>query len=122
MLTLPSTVRVHLATVPVDLRRGFDGLAALVRHVWKLDPLGGHLFVFVGRRRDRVKILFWQRGGYVLVYKRLERGRFSLPVVPAGATHVLIEAADLAMLLDGVDLRQVRRTRLWSPPETARAA
>ena len=79
MLTLPPSVRIYLAVGQVDMRRGHDGLAAIVRGQWKLDLYGGHLFVFLGRRADRCKILFWDRGGFVLYYKRLERGRFRLP-------------------------------------------
>ena len=71
MLTVPSTVRVYLATEPVDLRRGHDGLCTLVRARYDLDPHNGHLFAFVGKRGDRIKVLYWDRGGFVLLYKRL---------------------------------------------------
>ena len=85
MLTLPSSVRVYLAAEPVDLRRGHDGLSAIVRGVWRLNPgFDGHLLVFLGRRLDRVKILLWDRNGFVLYYKRLSQGRFRMPKVPAG--------------------------------------
>ena len=70
MLTLPPSVRIYLATTSVDLRRGHDGLVAVVRNQWKLDPYAGHLFVFVGRRSDRCKILYWDRGGFVLYYNQ----------------------------------------------------
>ena len=119
MLTLPPSVRVYLATEPVDLRRGHDGLCAIVRSKYDLDPYSGHLFVFVGRRRDRVKVLYWDRGGFVLVYKRLEKGRFRLPHVPHDAPNVVLDAASLAMLLDGVDLASVRRAPAWSPRRSA---
>ena len=79
MLTLPPSVRIYLATEPVDLRRGHDGLFAIVRNQWRMDPFAGHLFAFVGRRGNRIKILFWDRGGFVIYYKRLERSRFRLP-------------------------------------------
>lgn len=102
----------------VDLRRGHDGLCAIVRSQWKLDLFGGHLFVFVGRRADRCKILFWDRGGFVLYYKRLERGRFRMPRVPADATSVKIDAIELAMLLDGIDVVTVKRARRWEPPQS----
>ena len=72
--------------------------------------------VFVGRRGDRCKILFWDRGGFVLYYKRLERGRFRLPAVKAEAASVAIDATELAMLLDGIDLVAVKRPRRWEPP------
>ena len=104
-----------LATEPVDLRRGHDGLVTLVRSLWRADPYSGTLFVFFGRRRDRVKVLFFSAGGFVVSYKRLERGRFCMPRVPETATHIELDAASLAMLLDGVDLRAVRRAPRWEP-------
>lgn len=116
MLTLPSSVRVYLAAEPVDLRRGHDGLAAIVRGVWRLNPFEGHLFVFLGRRLDRVKILMWDRNGFALYYKRLSQGRFRMPKVPAQATRVELDATTLAMLLDGIDVKYVRRPAAWSPP------
>lgn len=88
MLTLPSSVRVYLAAEPVDLRRGHDGLVALVRSEWRLNPFDGHLFVFLGRRLDRVKILVWDRNGFVLYYKRLSQGRFRMPKIPSDVTRV----------------------------------
>lgn len=115
MLSLGPGVRIVLAPEPVDLRRGHDGLVTLVRQKWRADPYSGQLFVFFGRRMDRVKVLFFSAGGFVVYYKRLERGRFTMPHVPAGATHVTLDAASLTMLLEGVDLRAVRRTSLWQP-------
>ena len=122
MLTLPSSVRVYLAAEPVDLRRGHDGLVALVRNTWKLNPFDGHLFVFLGRRLDRVKILVWDRNGFVLYYKRLSQGRFRMPTIAAEATRVEMDATTLAMLLDGIDVRQVRRPAPWKPPTVSAAA
>ncbi len=115
MLGLPSSVRVHLAVEPIDLRRGHDGLVALVRNSWNLDPYEGHIFVFLGRRSDRVKVLFWDRNGFVLYYKRLSQGRFRLPKVAAGATRVEIDGTALGMLLDGIDVRFVVRPEAWRP-------
>lgn len=116
MLTLPPSVRIYLAAAAVDMRRGHDGLCAIVRNQWKLDLFAGHLFVFVGRRGDRCKILFWDRGGFVLYYKRLEKGRFRVPHVPAGAASIAVDATELAMLLDGIDVVKVRRPARWIPP------
>ena len=79
MLMLPASVRIYVAAEAVDLRRGFDGLAATTRSVIRQDPLNGHLFVFLNRRKNRVKLLVWDRTGYLLVYKRLERGRSRCP-------------------------------------------
>lgn len=116
MLSLGPGVEIVLATEAVDLRRGHDGLVTLVRQKWRADPYSGRLFVFLGRRLDRVKILFFSAGGFVVYYKRLERARFTLPRVPDGATQISLDAASLVMLLDGVDLRAVRRAALWEPP------
>jgi len=120
VLSLGPAVQVVLATEPVDLRRGHDGLITLVRSLWRADPYSGTLFVFFGRRRDRVKVLFFSAGGFVVYYKRLERGRFCMPHVPEAATQVVLDAASLAMLLDGVDLRAVRRGPRWEPARAKR--
>lgn len=102
MLTLPRSVRIYLATGPVDLRKSIDGLGALAQ-AHGHDLYNGHLYVFTSRRGDRVKILAWDHGGFVLYYKRLERGRFKLPEVAPGADEVELDATQLAMLLDGID-------------------
>jgi transposase len=122
VLSLGPGVQVVLATEPVDLRRGHDGLATLVRSLWRADPYSGTLFVFFGRRRDRVKVLFFSAGGFVVYYKRLERGRFCMPHVPEAASQVVLDAASLAMLLDGVDLRAVRRAPRWEPARARKRA
>ena len=115
MLTLPGSVRIYLSPAPTDMRRGFDGLAALVTAAG-LDVFSGHLFVFLSRDRDRIKILTWDRGGFVLWAKRLERGRFKLPRLDPDLRTVALDAGQLAMILDGVDVSQVRRSLPWTPP------
>lgn len=114
MLTLPSSVRIYLATGPVDLRKSIDGLGALAGGRGH-DVFSGHLFVFTSRRGDRVKILAWDRGGFVLYYKRLERGRFKMPEVAPGADEVRLDATQLAMLLDGIDVKRVKAPARWEP-------
>lgn len=113
MLTIASGARVYLASQAVDLRRGHDGLCALVRGTLDLDPYGGQLFVFVGRRGDRVKVLFWDHGGFVIYYKRLAKGRFRLPVIDADTVRVMLDGTELAMLLGGFDLAQTHRQSAW---------
>ena len=114
MLTLPSSVRIFIAAEPVDLRRGFDGLAATTRSLIARDPLSGHVFAFINRRRNRIKLLVWDRTGYVLLYKRLERGTFRIPSQPrAGQRHVELDAGELGLMLEGLDLRGARRQRRW---------
>jgi transposase len=114
MLGLPPSVRIYFAAELVDMRKGIDGLRVLVETALKKDPHGGHLFVFVGKSKDKVKILFRDRNGFVLYLKRLERGRFQLPVVDERTKHVSMEPAQLAMLLDGIDLN-ARRLARWNP-------
>ncbi len=114
MLGLPPSVRIHFATALVDMRKGIDGLRTLVEGTLKKDPYEGHLFVFVGKAKDKVKILLWDRSGFVLYLKRLERGRFQLPAVSARTQHVEMDPAQLAMLLDGIDLN-ARRLARWNP-------
>ena len=115
MFGLPSAVRIYLAVEPVDMRNGFDGLSAIV-HARGQDVFSGHLFVFLSKRRDRAKILTWDRGGFVLWYKRLERGRFRRPAATlSNAGAISLDATELTMLLDGIDLSRVRRLNPWRP-------
>lgn len=115
MLILPSSVRIFVASQPTDMRRSFDRLASMVEEILKQRPQSGHLFVFRGRRGDRVKILYWQRGGYAIWYKRLEVGTFRFP--EPDAVSYEIEAADLALLLEGIDLAGARRRKRYEPKE-----
>ena len=115
MIGLPSSVRIYLATETVDLRKGPDGLSALVKRAFDAEVFSGHLFVFLSRRSDRVKIIWWDRGGYVVYYKRLERGRFRAPQLTADARTVTMTAAELSSLLEGIDISKARRTKLWEP-------
>ena len=100
--------RIWLAAEAADMRCDFDRLAERVKTVIGQDPLGGHLFVFRSRRGDRLKILVWDRDGFVLWYKRLEAGVFKLPKTEAGARSVELRASELAMLLDGIDMSRLK--------------
>jgi transposase len=115
MWALSGNVRVYLASMPVDGRKGVHGLMGLAQSVLREDPYSGHAFVFVGRRRDLVKVLLWNRGGFVLLSKRLEQGRFRLPRMDEGATRVTLSAVQLAMLLDGMDATAVPVPSHWEP-------
>jgi transposase len=116
LLTLPATVRIYVAAEPVDLRKGFDGLAAATRQIIRESPLSGHLFVYTNRRANRLKILLWEPSGYLLIFKRLERGRFHLPRAPRpGERHVEMESTELALMMEGIDLRGARRRERWVP-------
>ena len=104
MLSIPTSVRIFLASEAVDFRKGFDGLCALVRDGFGDDPLSGHLFLFFNRRRDRIKILLWDRNGFWIFYKRLERGTFApLRAVAIDARRVEIDRVRLQLILDGVE-------------------
>ena len=116
MLSLPPSVRVFVATQPVDGRKGADSLMVLVRDVLCHDPLGGHLFVFFSRRCDRVRIVYWDRNGFAMWSKRLERGRYRPAFSADGNLSAnLIEAAELALILEGIDLAGARRRPRWEP-------
>ena len=116
MLSLPATVRIWLCAQPTDLRKSFDSLAALVRDTLGGDPLSGDLFVFRNRSADRVKLLLWEEDGFAIWYKRLEAGCFRFPAPPDNEPRVEVRAADLVMLLAGIDLSSVRRGKRYHRP------
>ena len=111
MLTWPPTVRIFVSTQPTDMRRSFDGLAMMTRENMGQDPLSGHLFVFFNRRGDRVKIMFWDRSGFCIWYKRLEQGVFRLPQSVVNMPNPEVEVADLSLILEGIDLSSARRRK-----------
>lgn len=113
---IPSRVRVFVATQPTDMRKSFNRLSALVEQHFGRDPLCGDLFVFRNRRGNRIKLLLWDRGGFWLFYKLLEKGTFHLALPKTQAACVEIDAADLALILEGIDLAGARRRSRWSPP------
>jgi transposase len=114
VINFPPTVRIFLATQPADMRRGFDGLAALTTQVIGQDPLSGHLFVFRNRRGDRLKILYWDRDGLAIWAKRLERGAFRFPN-PTG-DRLEVTPAEMAAILEGIDLSRARRQKRFVLP------
>lgn len=111
---LPPSVKIFMSDKPVDMRKGFDGLMGIVKNQWQRDVFSGHLFVFLGASRDRAKILYWDRGGFVLFYKRLESGRFKGPKV-IGDAAIELDSTELMMLLDGIDFAKVTRKKRWLP-------
>jgi transposase len=117
VLLIPRAVRVYFATQPVNLRKSFEGLSNEVREVLRQDPLSGHVFVFLNRRKTQVKLLVFTRGGFTIVHKRLERGRFAFPArVVEGVASVAIDVHELSMLLEGIDVEQARTSARWDPP------
>lgn len=115
MLSIPPTMRVFVGLEATDMRKSFDGLVGLTQGVIKQDPLSGHLFVFFNRRRTMMKSVYWDRNGYCLVAKRLEKGTFLLPMANEDGV-VELEAAELALILEGIDLTHARRRPRWTPP------
>jgi transposase len=121
MIGLPSlgeldrstSLRIWMASEPADMRCGFDRLAELAASVTGEDPLSGHLFLFRGRGGDRLKILYFDRDGYAVWYKRLEEGVFKLPRIEPQKKSVELRASELAMMLDGIDLRSIKRVRRY---------
>ena len=114
MLSLPPSVRIFVCRVPADMRRSFDGLARMAEEHLAADPRSGHLFVFRNRRGDRVKILYWDRDGYALWYKRLEEGTLRFP--EAVDAEVAWTPVELALVLEGIDVRGARRFKRFGRP------
>jgi transposase len=114
MIHLPASVRVYLCLTPCDMRKSFDSLHALVRDYLELDAFAGHLFVFASRRRDRVKILYWERDGFAVWSKRLEEGTYVVPFAGSGGERRCeITAQELGALLSGIDLSQTGRRKRY---------
>jgi transposase len=114
MLTLPPSVRIYVAAQPVDARKSFDGLVALVETEFGLEPLSGHLFVFLNRRGHVAQLLFWDRNGFCILKKRLESGTFSLVrKASIGCSHVEIDSGELALMLEGIELAGARRRKRY---------
>ncbi len=112
MIHLPASVRVYLCLKPCDMRRSFDGLHALVRDHLELDALAGHLYLFANKRRDRLKILYWDRDGFAIWAKRLEQGSYVIPCGEPGSRRMEISSEELSALLSGIDLSTaIRRKR-----------
>lgn len=124
MLSWSVSGRVFLCTLPTDMRKGFDSLAGLVQTELGQDPLSGDLFVFRSKRGDRLKLLYWDSDGLAVWYKRLEEGTFGLPAADGqrasvGEHGLLLRPAELALLLDGIDLENVKRRKRYQRPAPA---
>jgi transposase len=117
VLSFPTNVRLYLATEPVDLRRSYDGLSALVDGTFGKRAMSGDLFIFMNRRGNQIRILFWDRDGYVIMMKRLEEGTFRRARAADGKDLVEIDAGELAMLLEGIDAPTITRRRRYRGPE-----
>jgi transposase len=113
MMHLPASVRVYLCLSPCDMRRSFDGLHALVRDHLQLDPFAGHLYLFANKRRDRLKILYWDRDGFAIWAKRLEAGTYAIPSGEPGSRRLEVSVEELGALLSGIDLGTAPRRKRY---------
>jgi transposase len=111
MISIASSTRIFVATSPTDMRKGFDGLQGLVSNALGQDPLSGHLFLFVNRRRDKLKVLYWDGDGLAIWYRRLEQGTFQMPTINDDKTAAEINREDLVMLIRGLDYENVHRRK-----------
>jgi len=122
MMLLPRAVKVYFATQPTNLRQSFEGLSNQIRHALGYDPLGGHVFVFLNRRRNQVKLILWTRGGFTIVHKRLEKGTFSFPAkITEGVASVAIDVHELAILLEGIEVDEIKTKPRWEPTPAVRS-
>jgi transposase len=115
-----NAARIYLYAPNVDMRKGFDGLHAIIQSEFRCDALGGDLFLFLNRRRDRLKLMTWDRDGWIIFYKRLERGTFERPRPVADGVTVELDATDLAMILAGVELKSVKRRPRYQRTDASR--
>lgn len=114
MFNLNAHQHYYLYSESTDMRKGFNGLSGLIRNELKLDPLSGAVFIFINRRRNRMKVLVWERGGFVLYYKLLESGTFQLPAIESGSTNCQISWHQLVLMMEGVVLESVRKRKRYS--------
>jgi transposase len=122
MLSFPPGIQVFMAVEPVDMRKSFDGLSAAVQTVFDRNVLGGHLFLFLNRRRDLVKCLWWDRDGLAIFAKRLERGSFEMPRHDDQTKQLQLDAVQLALLLGGIQLDSAKRRPRYVSPDVSLAA
>jgi transposase len=116
MLSFRDATPIYLFTLPTDMRKSFDGLSGLIALHFDASVTDGALFVFINRRRDRMKVMYFDVDGLAIWYKRLERGRYELPMNPTGRCDVQIDARQLRLILDGIDLSSVRQRKRYTPP------
>ena len=119
MLALESSRRYFLYRGPADMRKGFNGLGGLVRNAMKANPLSGDVFIFVNRRRNRIKLLVWDRTGFVVWYKCLEQGTFEIPPVENENHSLALSWETLVMILEGIELKSIRHRKRYILPKSA---
>jgi len=115
MFTLSAENRFHLFSKPTDMRKSFDGLSGLVQNKLGRDPSGGDVFIFINKRRDKIKLLHWQGASFVLYYKRLEKGTFELPRYDSAAGSISLDYAKLVMIIDGLSIQNIQKRKRYQP-------
>lgn len=115
MFTLSAENRFHLFSKPTDMRKSFDGLSGLVQNTLGRDPSGGDVFIFINKRRDKIKLLHWQGASFVLYYKRLEKGTFELPRYDAAVGSISLDYAKLVMVIDGLSIKNIQKRKRYQP-------
>ena len=115
MFTLSSENRFHLFSKPTDMRKSFDGLSGLVQNTLGRNPSGGDVFIFINKRRDKIKLLHWQGASFILYYKRLEKGTFELPRYDAAAGSISLDYAKLVMIIDGLSIENIQKRKRYEP-------
>jgi transposase len=122
VILLPRAVQVYFAAQPTNLRQSFEGLTNQIRHALGYDPLSGHVFVFLNRRRNQVKLILWTHGGFTIVHKRLEKGTFTFPArVTEGVASISIDVHELAILLEGIEMDEIKTKPRWEPTARTRS-
>lgn len=114
MIGLTSHHKYHLYSACADMRKGFDGLSGLISQKLNRDPMDGDVYIFLNRRRDRMKLLVWEKGGYMLYYKRLEQGTFELPEASSQTTHICLEWDTLVFMIQGISLQKIVRKKRYN--------
>ncbi len=115
MFALSSENRFHLYSQPTDMRKSFDGLGGLVQNTLGRDPAGGDVFIFINKRRDKIKLLHWQGASFVLYYKRLEKGTFELPRYDSSVGSIALDYAKLVMIIDGLSIENIQKRKRYQP-------
>jgi len=115
MFALSSENRFHLYSQPTDMRKSFDGLSGLVQNILGRNPSGGDVFIFINKRRDKIKLLHWQGAGFILYYKRLEKGTFELPRYDSSCGSIVLDYAKLVMIIDGLSIKNIQKRKRYQP-------
>ena len=115
MFALSSENRFHLYSQPTDMRKSFDGLSGLVQNTLGRNPAGGDVFIFINKRRDKIKLLHWQGASFILYYKRLEKGTFELPRYDSSVGSITLDYATLVMIIDGLSIQNIQKRKRYQP-------